>query len=39
VNVSMGRSAKWPLIMETGAMLILPILVGGLRKFTQLCIL
>jgi hypothetical protein len=39
VNVSMGRSAQWPFIMEIGAMLILPILVGGLRKFTLLCIL
>jgi hypothetical protein len=34
-----GRSARWPFIMEIGAMLILLILVGGLRNFTQLCML
>jgi hypothetical protein len=37
--MSMARSAQWPLIMKIGAMLLLPILVGGLRKFTQICIL
>jgi hypothetical protein len=35
VNMSMGRSAQWPFIMEIGAMLILPILVRGPRKFAQ----
>jgi hypothetical protein len=33
------RFTQWPLIMEIGAMLILPILVRGLRKFTQLWML
>jgi hypothetical protein len=36
VNMSMGRSAQRPFIMEIGAMLILPILVRGPRKFAQL---
>jgi hypothetical protein len=35
VNMSMGRSAQRPFIMEIGAMLILPIIVRRLRKFTQ----
>jgi hypothetical protein len=39
VNMSMGRSAQRPFIMEIGAMLILPILVRGLQKCTLLWIL